>query len=529
MDTNATYMLRWRGRQQGPFSVPQIERKLSDNEIGMLHEIFVEGAWCTLRTFFERVDEERRVEAERVAAERAAVDRGGGAVGSPAGGRAGRTEIQQGEAAEPDGSDERRDGRIRAGDCIKRAWHLTLKNPVETIVGFLLYGFVSVVTGLLFSTVSSYGFQNRLFSISSHNPIVPALSIVALLVAAVVSVLCSGALLGGLWFLFLRVAQGRSGGLGDLFAGFRRKPLHLGFGVFISNVALMIVAALPWIIFAEVAALLLGASALSALASGQVGEIMMFFTGLFRVVAVILVLPVSLVLWSHFFVTRVMYVPALIVDKELSFFQASRVSARYASKQIWTVFGLVCLSALIASLGFLICGVGAVFTIPLALMSLAVAYTEIFDPAVIEQEVENTEGGANEKAATSVYGWLLRVCFVISVVLALALVVVTLANPGRSANPQGSYVMHSQPVDSQDGSLIKVPDRFVEFYSSSRCRAKLNVFKDESEDVRWKRTGDSIELLTDSGSVVSVFRYDSREDKLVLIDGGKELGPFEHR
>ena len=67
LDPHATYLLRWRGRQQGPFTLAQIEINLADNAIGMLHEIQVQGEWLTLRNFFDQIDAERRAEAERLA------------------------------------------------------------------------------------------------------------------------------------------------------------------------------------------------------------------------------------------------------------------------------------------------------------------------------------------------------------------------------------------------------------------------------------------------------------------------------
>jgi TM2 domain-containing membrane protein YozV len=46
------YKLRWRGRETGPYALPEICRKLDDHEIGMGHEILRQGAWITLDEFF---------------------------------------------------------------------------------------------------------------------------------------------------------------------------------------------------------------------------------------------------------------------------------------------------------------------------------------------------------------------------------------------------------------------------------------------------------------------------------------------
>jgi hypothetical protein len=39
-DSRATFLVRWRGRQEGPYLASVIEAKLAANEIGLQHEIF---------------------------------------------------------------------------------------------------------------------------------------------------------------------------------------------------------------------------------------------------------------------------------------------------------------------------------------------------------------------------------------------------------------------------------------------------------------------------------------------------------
>ena len=43
-----SFLLRWRGKTEGPFSYNEIQRKLSRQEIGMLHEVFQEGRWIPI-------------------------------------------------------------------------------------------------------------------------------------------------------------------------------------------------------------------------------------------------------------------------------------------------------------------------------------------------------------------------------------------------------------------------------------------------------------------------------------------------
>ena len=83
-DSSVTFLIRWRGRQEGPFTAAVIEAKLAANQIGLLHEISHNGQWITLRDYLAERDailqaqrlaheeQERRAreEAERQAKER---------------------------------------------------------------------------------------------------------------------------------------------------------------------------------------------------------------------------------------------------------------------------------------------------------------------------------------------------------------------------------------------------------------------------------------------------------------------------
>lgn len=66
-DSNVTFSIRWRGRQEGPFTAAVIEAKLAANQIGLLHEISHDGQWVTLRDYL--AEREAIVHAERQARE----------------------------------------------------------------------------------------------------------------------------------------------------------------------------------------------------------------------------------------------------------------------------------------------------------------------------------------------------------------------------------------------------------------------------------------------------------------------------
>jgi len=51
-DSNATFLIRWRGRQEGPYTAAVIRSETRCKSNWLLHEISHNGQWVTLREFF---------------------------------------------------------------------------------------------------------------------------------------------------------------------------------------------------------------------------------------------------------------------------------------------------------------------------------------------------------------------------------------------------------------------------------------------------------------------------------------------
>lgn len=49
--TAPRHLLRWKGRQSGPFAPDEIHTKLKSSEIGLMHEVEVDGQWMTVEKF----------------------------------------------------------------------------------------------------------------------------------------------------------------------------------------------------------------------------------------------------------------------------------------------------------------------------------------------------------------------------------------------------------------------------------------------------------------------------------------------
>lgn len=63
------FMIRWRGREEGPYSMSDIEEQLSSNRIGLLHEILTEERWMTLRDFQREQEASKRAARELLEAQ----------------------------------------------------------------------------------------------------------------------------------------------------------------------------------------------------------------------------------------------------------------------------------------------------------------------------------------------------------------------------------------------------------------------------------------------------------------------------
>ena len=74
----------------------------------------------------------------------------------------------------------------------------------------------------------------------------------------------------------------------------------------------------------------------------------------------------------------------LIVDKKMEFWPASVESFNMVKRNFWPFLGFSIVSNLIGSIGALACGIGVVFTLPIQVCILTVAYREIFDGNAVD-------------------------------------------------------------------------------------------------------------------------------------------------
>lgn len=217
------------------------------------------------------------------------------------------------------------------GGCIRRGWEL-----VKTNLGLLLG--VTVLTFLLIGAASAVPF-----------------------VGGIIGIVVDGPLMAGLYLVFLKRLRGEEATVGNMFDGFR-----LAFGQCI----------LGYLVPSLLAGLLIlpGAICLGiGIVAHQHTEAAGF--GLIGVGAVLLVLalPVAVYLSIGWLFTL-----PLIIDKRLDFWPAMKLSRAIVQRHWWSWFGLALLAGLISMLGVLLCCVGMLFTIPIALAALMYGYEDAF-------------------------------------------------------------------------------------------------------------------------------------------------------
>jgi hypothetical protein len=138
-------------------------------------------------------------------------------------------------------------------------------------------------------------------------------------------------IMGGLDYVFIRRIRGEVVQIGDVFVGFNEAFLHLAMAGLVK-----------W--------LLTG-----------LGFILCIVPGIYLGVGYVFALP-------------------LVIDKKMEFWPAMEVSRRVVHQHWWSIFALVIVLSLIVLAGLLVCGVGALVTVPIATAALMYVYEDLFGP-----------------------------------------------------------------------------------------------------------------------------------------------------
>lgn len=218
-----------------------------------------------------------------------------------------------------------RDYTVDIGGCLSRAWEL-LKSKLWLIVGttFLVH-LVMQATGAI-----------------------PFIGIVIALVF-------NGPLMGGLYAFYLKLARGQPAGVGDGFSGFSKNFAQTMLCIVVISVSIYVWFA-PAVIY--------------GFSTGQFKN--HFPDALTIMLFLVPILPVFYlsVAWA--------FALMLVVDMEMNFWTAMRVSRAVVHMHWWSVFGLLLVAGIVGVLGILGCCVGVFFTIPLLYGAMIFCYEDIF-------------------------------------------------------------------------------------------------------------------------------------------------------
>jgi hypothetical protein len=195
---------------------------------------------------------------------------------------------------------------------------------------------------------------------------------------SIANFVCSGPLIGGLFYMFLRVNRGEPAEIGDIFSGFRRAFGQLFLGVLIPG--LLIGLCLIPVVVIFIVKLIPVIGELSHLHPGQPVDPAVVDA---LKSALLTALPVALVcaIPATYLSVCWKFTLPLIVDREMDFGAAMKLSWKKVNQHWWQVFGLTVLIGLLNIVGLCLCCVGVFFTIPIGFAALMIAYETIFSDA----------------------------------------------------------------------------------------------------------------------------------------------------
>ena len=261
-----------------------------------------------------------------------------------------------------------RDYELDLGRCISRGWELLKENFGIIFASFLVMILVEIACIGIFN-VFTVGFVKNLL----HAPI--AFRIAWNYFSSAVLSLVLGPLMGGLFLVYLKTIRRQATSVGEVFAGFQKAYLQLFLGALVVS---MIVGAfmLPFNFVWQVKA-------------GPLLEQMQHMqndpAGLQKLLPQLLsaftsALPVFFLclLPTTFFTVCWQFTLPLIIDKQMHFGDAMKTSFNMVKKHWWQVFGLTVLVGLVTAAGLLGCCIGVLFTAPIGIAALMIAYETIF-------------------------------------------------------------------------------------------------------------------------------------------------------
>lgn len=231
-----------------------------------------------------------------------------------------------------------RNVELNPGECIAKSWELFKAQFSQVFVATLLVTVASWMVG----AVPYFGF---FLSGAIH-----------------------GVLYGGLYIFFLKLIRKQKVEIADAFSGFSPIfPQLLLAGGVVSILTLLVVGILAMPFFIAVI------PSIVFMAHHHGEGAWPIFPGALAVIGLVVGALAGMTLAMLW-----IFAVPLVADKKMDFWPAMELSRKVVMRRFWSVAGLVIASGVIAFIGILGCGVGILFTLPIAFGAIAFAYETLF-------------------------------------------------------------------------------------------------------------------------------------------------------
>ena len=273
--------------------------------------------------------------------------------------------------AEGGGVTETNDGDydLDIGACVSRAWAVFKGNMGILIGVVLLFGL------MFFAFYAVIG----MFAVKPGSAAWPA-EVASMILQTVLGALVVGPLTGGLYYLILRAIRGESPVVGDMFAGFEKAFARL----YLGQLAVMLISTLfslpgTLMFFAKFGPEMQKFQQAAESGQTQTPEQMQaFFHDMMQALQSCGTVMLVCLIPAIYLQVSLGFTLPLIMDRKMQVGTALKTSWQMTHRHWWHVFGLFIVSGLITLVGLLACCVGGLFTVPLGMLVVLVAYESIF-------------------------------------------------------------------------------------------------------------------------------------------------------
>lgn len=226
---------------------------------------------------------------------------------------------------------------LSAGECLSKSWDLFKRYFSQIFVAALLVNVASWSVG----AVPYFG----IFLSSAFH----------------------GVLYGGLFVFYLKLIRGQKAEIADAFSGFSPafpQLLLVGGVTGLLTCAVVVLLALPFLL-AVVPSIIFMAN--------HTDGAWPVFPGALAVAAVLVAMM------AGFFLTSLwIFAVPLVIDRKLEFWPAMELSRKVVLQRFWNVAALLLAAAVVALVGIFGCGIGILFTVPIAFGAVVYGYETIF-------------------------------------------------------------------------------------------------------------------------------------------------------